>query len=83
MAEEEEANNAEVYDGLGLAWFRVILESLCQDSQDCEVVGPHLQGGWVFIVPGLEKGSESVNVLGAIQSGIREVQSSELLAHSV
>ena len=41
MAEEEEANDAEVHDGLGLAWFRVVLKSLSQGSQDCEVDGPH------------------------------------------
>ena len=82
MAEEKEANDAEVHDGLSSAWFRVVLESLSQGSQDCEVDGPHSQGGWVYIVPGLKKGSKSVNISGTVHLGIGEVQSGELLAHS-
>ena len=42
MAEEEEANDAEVHDGLGLVWFRVIFKASCQGSQDHEVNGPVL-----------------------------------------
>ena len=42
MAEKEEAKDTEVHDGLGSAWFGVILQVLCQGSQDCEVNGPDL-----------------------------------------
>ena len=65
--------------GSGWSWSRC----RSQGSQDCEVDGPHLRGGWVFIVPGLEKGSQLVDVSGAIHSGIREVQLGKLLAHGM
>ena len=83
MAEEKEANDAEVHDGLGAAWFRVVLELLAQGSQDCEVDRPHMQGGWVLIIPGFRKGSQLVDVMGTIHSGIGEVQLGKLLAHGV
>ena len=40
VAEEEEAKDAEVHDGFGLAGFRVIMQVLAQGLQDGEVDGP-------------------------------------------
>ena len=54
MTEEEEADDTEVHDGLGLAWFWVISELLFQGLENGEVDRPDLQGGWVLIIPGLE-----------------------------
>ena len=59
----------------------MILESLFQGLENGEVDRPDSQGGWVFIVPSLEEGSESVDIAGATHSGIGEVQSGKLLAH--
>ena len=81
MTEEEEADDVEVHDGLGSAWFWVISELLCQGSENGEVDRPDSQGSWVFIIPGLEESSELVDISGAIHSGIGEVQSGKLLAH--
>ena len=53
MTEEEEADDAEVHDGLGSAWFWMFSESLFQGSENGKVDRPDLQGSWIFIVPGL------------------------------
>ena len=83
MTEEEEADDAEVHDGLGSAWFWVISELLFQGSENGEVDRPDSQGGWVFIIPSLEEGSESVDIAGTVHSGIGEVQLGKLLAHGM
>ena len=81
MTKEEETDDAEVHDGLGSAWLRVILESLFQGLENGEVDRPDSQGGWVSIIPSLEEGSEAVDIAGAVHLEIGEVQPGELLAH--
>ena len=48
-----------------------------EGAEDGDVDGPHPGGSGVLIRPGLEEGLES----DAVQAGIREAQSGELLAH--
>jgi hypothetical protein len=59
----------------------VILQVEVEGPKDGEVDGPHPGGGGIFVVPGSEEGSESVDVASAVQSRIGKVQSGEFLPH--
>ena len=59
----------------------VLGEAGNEDTEDGDVDWPHLGGGGVLIGPGFEEGLESEGVMDAIQVGIWEAQSGELLAH--
>ena len=52
-----------------------------EGTEDGDVYRPHLGRGGVFVCPGFEEGLESEVVMDAVQAGIREAQSGELLAH--
>ena len=81
MAEEEEGEGTQVEDGLGAGLVTVLGKAGDEGMEDGDVDGPHPGGGGVFICPGFEEGLESEGVMDAIQAGIREAQSGELLAH--
>ena len=53
-----------------------------QGSEDGDIDGPHASGCGVFIIPGLEKGLEVEDVVGAFQLGIQEAQSGKFLPQS-
>ena len=52
-----------------------------EGTEDGDVDRPHLGRGGVFIRPGFEECLEAESVMDAIQAGIWEAQSGELLAH--
>ena len=80
-AEEEESKGGQVKDGLGSGLVTVLGKAGNESTEDGDIDGPHLGGGGVLIHPGLEEGLESEGVMDAVQAGIREAQSGELLAH--
>ena len=80
-AEEEESEGGQVEDGLGSGLFLVMGKARNKGMEDGDVDGPHPGGGGVLICPGLEEGLKSEGVMDAIQAGIWEAQSGELLAH--
>ena len=82
-AAEEVGQGAQVKNGLGMSLIRVMGEAVDQGSEDGDVDWPHSSGCRVFINPGLEKGLELEDIVGAIQPGIQEAQSGELLPHGM
>ena len=80
-AEEEESKGGQVKDGLGLGLVLVLGKAHDEGMEDGDVDGPHPGGGGLLICPGLKEGLESEGVMDAIQAGIPEAQSGELLAH--
>ena len=80
-AEEEEGKGRQVKDGLGMSLVMVLGKAGDKGMEDGDVDGPHPGGGGVLIGPGLRKSLEAEGVMHAIQVGIQEAQSGELLAH--
>ena len=80
-AEEEESKGGQVEDGLGSGLVLVMGKAHDEGVEDGDVDGPHPGGGGVLICPGLEEGLKSEGVMDAIQAGIQEAQSGELLAY--
>ena len=83
LAEEEEGEGREVKDGLCLGLIMVLGEAGDEGAEDGDVDWPHPGGGGVLIGPGLEEGFEVKDIMDAIQPGIQEAQSGELLAHGM
>ena len=81
MAEEIEGRGAQVEDGLRMSLIQVMGKAVDQGSEDGGIDQPHSSGCRVFIIPGLEKSLEPEDIASAIQPGIWEAQSSELLPH--
>ena len=82
VVEEEESEGGQVKDGLGSGLVVVLGKTGDEGMKDGDVDWPHPGGGWVLISPSFEKCLESEGVMDAIQAGIREAQSGELLSHS-
>ena len=80
VAEEEESKGGQVEDGLGSGLVMVMGKAGDEGMKDDDVDWPHLGGGGVLVSPSFEEGLESEGVMDAIQAGIREAQSGELLA---
>ena len=83
VAEEEESKGGQVKDGLGLGLVLVLGKAHDEGMEDGDVDGPHPGGGGVLICPGLKEGLESESVMDAVQAGIQEAQSGELLSHGM
>ena len=81
VAEEEESKGGQVKGGLGLGLVSVVGKACDEGAEDGNVDGPHPGRGGVLIRPGLEEGLKLEGVMDAIQAGIWEAQSGELLAH--
>ena len=61
----------------------VIGEAGDQGLEDGNVDRPDLRGCRVLIIPGLEKGFELDDIVGAIQLGIQEAQLGKHLSHGM
>ena len=81
LAKEEEGKGREVKDGLSSGLVMVLGKAGDEGTEDGNVDWPHPGGGRVLVSPGFEEGLESEGVMDAVQAGIREAQSGELLAH--
>jgi hypothetical protein len=82
-AEEVEGEDGQVEDDLGTGLVRVTGKAACQGVEDGDVDRPHMSGCRVHISPNLEESFQAEDVVVAIQPGIREAQSGELLAHGM
>ena len=82
-AKEEEGEGRQVKNGLGMGLVMVLGKAGDEGMEDGDVDGPHPGKGGVLISPGLKEGLEVEGVTDAVQVGIQEAQSGELLAHGL